>query len=130
MYDRNFDIKVGRAALERSFDYRRGGGNVKHAVQRGSWVISQHLLYDRGKPRKVLPAARHLSAGTLPLILACASASYRCLMNVASFDEQGKFSYYMCNESTYRASQKTAQKIGGCVQWPRIIQILYINMGS
>jgi hypothetical protein len=25
---------------------------VKHAVQRGIWVPTQHLLWDRGKPRK------------------------------------------------------------------------------
>jgi hypothetical protein len=92
VYDLNFYIKVGRAALERSFDDRGGGGNVKHAVQRESWVINQHLLYDRGKPKKFLPAARHLKTGTLPLFLTCASAVCSCLMNAVSFDGQGKFS--------------------------------------
>jgi hypothetical protein len=119
VYDRNFDIKVGRSALERSFDDRGGGGNVKHAVQRGSWVITQHLLYDRGKPRKVLPAARHLNTGMLTLFLSCAPALCSCLKNVASFDEQRKFSYYMCNENTYRAPQKSAQKIGGLYNGPK-----------
>jgi hypothetical protein len=27
---------------------------VKHAVQRGIWVPTQHLLWNRGKPRKTL----------------------------------------------------------------------------
>jgi hypothetical protein len=26
----------------------------KHAVQRGIWVPTQHLLWDQGKPRKTL----------------------------------------------------------------------------
>jgi hypothetical protein len=28
--------------------------HVKHAVQRGIWVPTQHLLWDKGKPRKNL----------------------------------------------------------------------------
>jgi hypothetical protein len=31
-----------------------GGLNEKHAVQRGIWVQTQHLLWDQGKPRKTL----------------------------------------------------------------------------
>jgi hypothetical protein len=31
-----------------------GGLHEKHAVQRGIWVPTQHLLWDRGKPRKTL----------------------------------------------------------------------------
>jgi hypothetical protein len=27
---------------------------VKHVVQRGIWVPTQHLLWDQGKPRKIL----------------------------------------------------------------------------
>jgi hypothetical protein len=30
------------------------GLHEKHAVQRGIWVPSQHLLWDQGKPRKTL----------------------------------------------------------------------------
>jgi hypothetical protein len=29
-----------------------GGLHEKHAVQRGIWVPTQHLLWDQGKPRK------------------------------------------------------------------------------
>jgi hypothetical protein len=31
-----------------------GGLHGKHAVQRGIWVQTQHLLWDQGKPRKTL----------------------------------------------------------------------------
>jgi hypothetical protein len=31
-----------------------GGLHEKHAVQRGIWVPTQHLLLDQGKPRKTL----------------------------------------------------------------------------
>jgi hypothetical protein len=31
-----------------------GALHVKHAVQRGIWVPTQQLLWDRGKPRKSL----------------------------------------------------------------------------
>jgi hypothetical protein len=31
-----------------------GGLHVKHAVQRGIWVTTQHLLGDQGKQRKIL----------------------------------------------------------------------------
>jgi hypothetical protein len=31
-----------------------GGLHVQHAVQRGIWVPTQHLLWDQGKPRKTL----------------------------------------------------------------------------
>jgi hypothetical protein len=31
-----------------------GGLHERHAVQRGIWVPTQHLLWDRGKPRKTL----------------------------------------------------------------------------
>jgi hypothetical protein len=31
-----------------------GGLHEKHAVQRGIWVTTQHLLWDQGKPRKTL----------------------------------------------------------------------------
>jgi hypothetical protein len=31
-----------------------GGLHGKHAVQRGIWVPTQHLLWDKGKPRKPL----------------------------------------------------------------------------
>jgi hypothetical protein len=31
-----------------------GGLHVKHAVQRGIWVPTQHLLWVQGKPRKTL----------------------------------------------------------------------------
>jgi hypothetical protein len=31
-----------------------GGLHGKHAVQRGIWVSTQHLLWDQGKPRKTL----------------------------------------------------------------------------
>jgi hypothetical protein len=31
-----------------------GGLHERHAVQRGIWVPTQHLLSDRGKPRKTL----------------------------------------------------------------------------
>jgi hypothetical protein len=31
-----------------------GGLHVKHAVQRGIWGPTQHLLLDQGKPRKTL----------------------------------------------------------------------------
>jgi hypothetical protein len=31
-----------------------GGLHVMHAAQRGIWVLTQHLLWDRGKPRKTL----------------------------------------------------------------------------
>jgi hypothetical protein len=31
-----------------------GGPHEKHAVQRGIWVPTQHLLWDQGKPRKTL----------------------------------------------------------------------------
>jgi hypothetical protein len=31
-----------------------GGLHVKHAVQRGIWVPTQHLLWEQGKPRKTL----------------------------------------------------------------------------
>jgi hypothetical protein len=31
-----------------------GGLHVKHAVQRGIWVPTQHLLWDQGKPWKTL----------------------------------------------------------------------------
>jgi hypothetical protein len=30
------------------------GLHVKHTVQRGIWVPTQHLLWDKGKPRKTL----------------------------------------------------------------------------
>jgi hypothetical protein len=45
-----------------------GGLHVKHAVQRGIWVPTQHLLWDRGKPRKTwsqdLPDANWLLASS------------------------------------------------------------------
>jgi hypothetical protein len=31
-----------------------GGLHVNHAVQRGTWAPTQHLLWDQGKPRQVL----------------------------------------------------------------------------
>jgi hypothetical protein len=31
-----------------------GGLHEKHAVQRGIWIPTQHLLWDQGKPRKTL----------------------------------------------------------------------------
>jgi hypothetical protein len=31
-----------------------GGLHEKHEVQRGIWVPTQHLLWDQGKPRKIL----------------------------------------------------------------------------
>jgi hypothetical protein len=31
-----------------------GGLHEKHAVQRGIWVPTQHLLWDQAKPRKTL----------------------------------------------------------------------------
>jgi hypothetical protein len=31
-----------------------GGLHEKHAVQRGIWVPTQHLLWDQGKARKTL----------------------------------------------------------------------------
>jgi hypothetical protein len=31
-----------------------GGLHEKHAVPRGIWVPTQHLLWDQGKPRKTL----------------------------------------------------------------------------
>jgi hypothetical protein len=31
-----------------------GGLHVKQAVQRGIWTPTQHLLWNRGKPRKTL----------------------------------------------------------------------------
>jgi hypothetical protein len=34
-----------------------GGVHVKHAVQRGIWVPSQHLLWDQGKPWSSWPVA-------------------------------------------------------------------------
>jgi hypothetical protein len=33
-----------------------GGLHVKHAVQRGIWVLTQHLLWDQENPRKTLYA--------------------------------------------------------------------------
>jgi hypothetical protein len=36
------------------FMFPLGGLHVKHAVQRGIWVPTQHLLCDQGKPRKTL----------------------------------------------------------------------------
>jgi hypothetical protein len=37
-----------------------GGLHEKHAVQRGIWVPTQHLLWDQGKPRKTLIAVFYL----------------------------------------------------------------------
>jgi hypothetical protein len=31
-----------------------GGLRGKHAVQRGIWLLTQHLLWDQGKPWKTL----------------------------------------------------------------------------
>jgi hypothetical protein len=31
-----------------------GGLHERHAVQRGIWVQTEYLLWDRGKPRKTL----------------------------------------------------------------------------
>jgi hypothetical protein len=31
-----------------------GGMHVKHAVQRGIWVPTQHLVWDQEEPRKTL----------------------------------------------------------------------------
>jgi hypothetical protein len=31
-----------------------GGLHEKHAMQRGIWVPTQHLLWDQGKPRNTL----------------------------------------------------------------------------
>jgi hypothetical protein len=64
----NFDLKdvgavvvgemesdFGRAILWRNFEKLIFGGlHEKHAVQRGIWVPTQHLLWDQGKPRKTL----------------------------------------------------------------------------
>jgi hypothetical protein len=33
-------------------EFKSGGLHEKHAVQLGTWEPSQHLLKDRGKPRK------------------------------------------------------------------------------
>jgi hypothetical protein len=64
----NFYISLGRAAFGNNFDIDMGGGllyggilmlrsgglHERHAVQRGICVSTQHLLQDRGKPRKTL----------------------------------------------------------------------------
>jgi hypothetical protein len=44
---------AGAAVVGRSFEKLIFGGlHEKHAVQRGIWVPTQHLLWDQGKPRK------------------------------------------------------------------------------
>jgi hypothetical protein len=48
---------IDRVILGRNFDGLKGKGeglHVKHALQREIWVPAQHLLKDRGKPRKTL----------------------------------------------------------------------------
>jgi hypothetical protein len=49
-----FQSDIRRCTLKRNFLLPLGGLHVKHAVQRGIWVPTQHLLWDRGKPRKTL----------------------------------------------------------------------------
>jgi hypothetical protein len=43
------------------YEFKIGGLHEKHAVQFGIWEPSQHLLEDRGKPRK--PVSRWPVAG-------------------------------------------------------------------
>jgi hypothetical protein len=46
---------IGRVTLGRKFEKLQFGGlHEKHALQRGIWVPTQHLLWDQGKPRKTL----------------------------------------------------------------------------
>jgi hypothetical protein len=70
-----------------------GGLHERHAVQRGIWVRTQHLLQDRGKPRKTLidlagrrtfrmrtdfqPAVRHLNTRALTVVPSCAVALFK-----------------------------------------------------
>jgi hypothetical protein len=47
--------RIGRAILWRHFEKLIFGRlHEKHAVQRGIWVPTQHLLWDQGTPRKTL----------------------------------------------------------------------------
>jgi hypothetical protein len=49
------EFDFGRAILWRNFEKLIFGGlHEKHAVQRGIWVPTQHLLWDQGKARKTL----------------------------------------------------------------------------
>jgi hypothetical protein len=63
----------GRTAFERSlirhyeghsrakfFTLPLGGLHVKHAVQSGIWVPTQHFLWDQGKPRKTFGRSQNL----------------------------------------------------------------------
>jgi hypothetical protein len=43
-----------------------GGVHEKHAVRRGIWVPTQHLLWDQGKPRKTLIELELISVTELP----------------------------------------------------------------
>jgi hypothetical protein len=49
-----FQSDIRRGTLRRNFLLALGGLHVKHAVQRGIWVPTQHLFWDLGKPRKNL----------------------------------------------------------------------------
>jgi hypothetical protein len=44
MTEINFDVNFGKAASERNFDVTYGGLHVKHSMQRGIWVQTEHLL--------------------------------------------------------------------------------------
>jgi hypothetical protein len=50
----NFDINVGKATLGQNFVVTIWKAACEHAVQRGIWVPTQYLLYDRENPRKIL----------------------------------------------------------------------------
>jgi hypothetical protein len=49
-----FQFDIRRCTLRRNFLLPLGGLHEKHAVQRGIWVPTQHLLWDQRKPRKTL----------------------------------------------------------------------------
>jgi hypothetical protein len=63
---------------------------VRHAVQRGIWVPTQHLLYERGKQRKTL------------IELACASFGIRLSYNHFA-QTQRKIHPVLLTKPVYRA---------------------------
>jgi hypothetical protein len=49
-----YSVRYTVVSLTTPLNFLFGGLHEKHAVQRGIWVPTQHLLWDQGKLRKTL----------------------------------------------------------------------------
>jgi hypothetical protein len=107
-----------------------GGLHERHAVQRGIWVPTQHLIWDRGKPRKTLielagrrtfrmrtefqPAVRHLNTQALTVVPNCAAALFKKTLHGFCFKKYIYFGYETNNLVRCSSNYKISCSFSSC----------------